>query len=98
MLPEGLDHLPDILSIGTQESYPERFQWEVSVQETLGPSHVLFHSAALGTLHLAIYMRRDLLWFCSGKHFVYVLYIVYNVIKIFCELRLKSLCTYMVYA
>ncbi|XP_075231116.1 inositol-3-phosphate synthase [Lycorma delicatula] len=65
VLPEGLDHLPDILAIGTQESYPERFQWEVSLQETLGPSHVLFHSAVLGTLHLAVYIRRDLLWFCS---------------------------------
>ncbi|XP_054282775.1 inositol polyphosphate 5-phosphatase E isoform X2 [Macrosteles quadrilineatus] len=65
VLPEGLDHLPDILAVGTQESYPERFQWEVGVQETLGPSHVLFHSANLGTLHLAVYLRRDLLWFCS---------------------------------
>ncbi|RZF48921.1 hypothetical protein LSTR_LSTR003301 [Laodelphax striatellus] len=65
VLPEGLDHLPDVLAVGTQESYPERFLWEVSLQETLGPSHVLFHSAVLGTLHLAVYIRRDLLWYCS---------------------------------
>jgi phosphatidylinositol-bisphosphatase len=25
----------------------------------------LFHSAVLGTLHLCIMMRRDLIWFCS---------------------------------
>ncbi|XP_022201559.2 inositol polyphosphate 5-phosphatase E [Nilaparvata lugens] len=65
VLPDGLDHLPDVLAVGTQESYPERFLWEVSLQETLGPSHVLFHSAVLGTLHLAVYIRRDLLWYCS---------------------------------
>nr|CAD7393359.1 unnamed protein product [Timema cristinae] len=65
MLPAGLEHVPDIIAVGTQESYSERFEWEVHIQETVGPSHLLFHSAALGTLHLAIYMRRDLLWFCS---------------------------------
>jgi len=59
--------LPDILAIGTQESYPDKFEWEVNIQETIGPSHILFHSASLGTLHLAIYIRRDLIWFCSGK-------------------------------
>ncbi|KAL1115935.1 hypothetical protein AAG570_005430 [Ranatra chinensis] len=65
LLPDGLEHVPDIVAIGTQESYPERFQWEVTMQETLGPSHVLFHSLAFGTLHLAVFLRRDLIWFCS---------------------------------
>lgn len=66
MLPDGLEHVPDIIAVGTQESSPERFDWEVKIQETIGPSHVLFHSAALGTIHLAIFLRRDLLWYCSG--------------------------------
>ncbi|KAK3928558.1 Inositol polyphosphate 5-phosphatase E [Frankliniella fusca] len=65
LLPEELEHVPDIMVFGTQESYPERFEWEVGIQETIGPSHVLLHSAALGTLHLALYVRRDLIWFCS---------------------------------
>lgn len=65
MLPATLEHVPDVVAIGTQESYSERFEWEVSLQETLGPSHLLLHSAALGTLHLAVFIRRDLLWFCS---------------------------------
>ncbi|KAJ9600816.1 hypothetical protein L9F63_001028 [Diploptera punctata] len=65
MLPEDLEHVPDLIAVGTQESYSERFEWEVSIQETVGPSHLLFHSATLGTLHLAIFMRRDLLWYCS---------------------------------
>lgn len=65
VLPVGLEHIPDILAFGTQESCSERFEWEVSLQETLGPSHVLFHSNSLGTLHLAIFLRRDLIWYCS---------------------------------
>jgi phosphatidylinositol-bisphosphatase len=45
-----------------------RKEWEIQIQATLGPSHVLFHSATHGALHLAIFIRRDLIWFCSGKH------------------------------
>lgn len=66
-LPDFITYLPDIVVVGTQESYPERFEWEVGVQETIGPSHVLLHSTALGTLHLAVYIRRELIWFVSGK-------------------------------
>ncbi|CAH0383897.1 unnamed protein product [Bemisia tabaci] len=64
-LPDFITYLPDIVVVGTQESYPERFEWEVGVQETIGPSHVLLHSTALGTLHLAVYIRRELIWFVS---------------------------------
>ncbi|XP_017844552.2 LOW QUALITY PROTEIN: inositol polyphosphate 5-phosphatase E [Drosophila busckii] len=66
VLPSNVEHVPDIVVVGTQESSPDRFEWEVTLQETLGPSHVLFHSTTLGTLHLAIYMRRDLIWYCSA--------------------------------
>ncbi len=65
LLPLHIEYVPDILVIATQESLPERTEWEVRLQETLGPSHVLFHSAALGTLHLSVFLRRDLIWFCS---------------------------------
>lgn len=67
MLPNGLEHIPDIIAVGTQESSPEKFEWEVKIQETVGPSHVLFHSVSLGTIHLAVFLRRDLLWYCSGN-------------------------------
>ena len=30
---------------------------QVRLQDTLGPSHVLFHSASLGTLHLTVFLR-----------------------------------------
>jgi len=65
VLPVNVEHVPDIVVMGTQESTPDRFEWEVTIQETLGPSHVLFHATTLGTLHLAVYMRRDLIWYCS---------------------------------
>uniref|UniRef100_A0A0A9YTE5 phosphoinositide 5-phosphatase n=2 Tax=Lygus hesperus TaxID=30085 RepID=A0A0A9YTE5_LYGHE len=65
LLPEGITHVPDIVVVGTQESYPEKGQWEITLQETLGPSHVLFQSSTFGTLHLVIFIRRDLIWFVS---------------------------------
>lgn len=65
LLPNSLEHLPDVCVIGTQEACPDKFEWEVLLQETLGPSHVLFHSTSLGTLHLAVFIRRDLIWYCS---------------------------------
>lgn len=65
MLPVDIETIPDVLVIGTQESCSERFEWEASLQETVGPSHVLLTSAALGTLHLALFLRRELIWCCS---------------------------------
>ncbi|XP_077263461.1 inositol-3-phosphate synthase isoform X1 [Temnothorax americanus] len=65
MLPCDIETVPDLLAIGTQESCSERNEWEAALQETLGPSHVLLTSSNLGTLHLALFIRRDLIWFCS---------------------------------
>ncbi|XP_061937614.1 inositol polyphosphate 5-phosphatase E isoform X1 [Apis cerana] len=65
MLPSDIETVPDLLAIGTQESCSERSEWEAALQETLGPSHVLLYSTSLGTLHLALFLRRDLIWFCS---------------------------------
>lgn len=65
LLPAAVEHVPDLVVIGTQESCSDKFEWEVTLQETLGPSHVLLHSASLGTLHLAVFIRRDLIWYCS---------------------------------
>ena len=65
LLPHNLKYVPDLLVIGTQETFPEKGEWEVRLQDTLGPSHVLFHSTSLGTLHLSVFLRRDLIWYCS---------------------------------
>ncbi|XP_013199750.2 inositol polyphosphate 5-phosphatase E [Amyelois transitella] len=65
IFPNQVKHVPDIFAIGTQESYSERTEWEITIQEVLGPSHILLHSHYLGTLHLTVFVRRDLIWYCS---------------------------------
>ncbi|XP_076339818.1 uncharacterized protein LOC143240743 isoform X2 [Tachypleus tridentatus] len=65
LLPLGVNHLSDIYAIGVQEGVQDRKEWEITLQTTLGPSHVLFHSVGLGVLYLSIFLRRDLIWFCS---------------------------------
>ena len=65
LLPAHLEYVPDLLVVGTQETFPEKGEWEIRLQDTLGPSHVLFHSFSLGTLHISIFLRRDLIWYCS---------------------------------
>ena len=52
--------------VGAQECGCDLHEWEVLLQQTLGPSHVLIHSRQLGALHMAAFIRRDLLWHCSG--------------------------------
>ncbi|XP_041481513.1 phosphatidylinositol polyphosphate 5-phosphatase type IV-like [Lytechinus variegatus] len=65
LLPEDIEYMQDVYVIGTQESSPDIAEWEIRLQETLGPSHVLLHSAAHGVLHCLVFIRRDLIWFCS---------------------------------
>ncbi|KAK7477877.1 hypothetical protein BaRGS_00030873, partial [Batillaria attramentaria] len=62
---KACEYVQDIYAVGTQENEMNKREWEIRIQETLGPSHVLFHSVSYGALHLAIYIRRDLIWFCS---------------------------------
>lgn len=66
ILPERCELVQDIYVIGTQENSMQKKEWEIILQENLGPSYVLFHSTSLGSLHLAVFMRRDLIWFCSN--------------------------------
>ena len=40
--------------------------WEILLQEVIGPTHVLFHALHFGTLSLCVFLRRDLIWFCTG--------------------------------
>lgn len=66
LLPECCQFMQDLYVIGTQESTPSRKEWEIKLQEALGPTHVLIYSCAFGVLHLAMYLRRELVWFCSA--------------------------------
>jgi inositol polyphosphate 5-phosphatase INPP5E len=51
--------------VGIQEGLPEFKSWEVDLQKTIGLSHVLLASEAVGTIHISIFLRRDLIWFCT---------------------------------
>lgn len=68
LLPDQLVNMPDIYAIGIQEAFNSQNymrEWEIEIQTTLGPNHVLLHSCSLGVLHLGLFVRRDLIWFCS---------------------------------
>lgn len=69
LFPESLTYVPDLYAIGVQESFSSQADylrdWEVQLQANLGSSHVMLHSASLGVLHLCLFIRRDLIWFCS---------------------------------
>lgn len=56
--------------------------WEIKLQETLGHNHVLIHSMSHGVLHIAIFIRRDLIWFCTGTN-TYNLYNLYIYIYVY---------------
>lgn len=65
LLPTSQETAADLYAIGTQESTPNRMDWELLIQQTLGPTHVMIHSVALGMLYLCVFLRRDLMWYCT---------------------------------
>ncbi|XP_067931097.1 phosphatidylinositol polyphosphate 5-phosphatase type IV-like [Watersipora subatra] len=65
LLPRSLEFVPDVLVISSQENSLDRKEWEILLQETIGPNHVIYHSAQHGTLHITVCMKRELIWFCS---------------------------------
>lgn len=56
----------DIHIIAIQESWPSPDESELLFQTSLGPGFVLFHSVTFGTLHLCIFLRRELVWYTCG--------------------------------
>ncbi|XP_053329080.1 phosphatidylinositol polyphosphate 5-phosphatase type IV [Spea bombifrons] len=72
LLPSEDDFAQDMYVIGVQEGSPDRREWEIRLQETLGPHYVLLHSSGHGVLYLSIFIRRDLIWFCSEVEFATV--------------------------
>eukprot|EP00048_Salpingoeca_helianthica_P015319 m.226130 g.226130 ORF g.226130 m.226130 type:complete len:600 (+) comp16882_c0_seq1:14035-15834(+) len=51
-----------IYAIATQEGTMARRDWELKIQETLGPTYVIVHSAFLMGIHLCLVVHRDLTW------------------------------------
>lgn len=65
LLPTDSEFAQDFYIIGVQEGCPDRREWEIRLQETLGPYYVMLYSASHGVLYLTVFVRRDLIWFCS---------------------------------
>ncbi|XP_054895949.1 phosphatidylinositol polyphosphate 5-phosphatase type IV isoform X1 [Poeciliopsis prolifica] len=65
LLPTDSDFAQDFYVIGVQEGCPDRREWETCLQETLGPHYVMLYTASHGVLYLTVFIRRDLMWFCS---------------------------------
>ncbi|NXL84042.1 INP5E phosphatase, partial [Alectura lathami] len=72
LLPTDLDYAQDMYVIGVQEGCPDRREWEIRLQETLGPHYVMLYSAAHGVLYMSVFIRRDLIWFCSEVEYATV--------------------------
>ena len=64
----------DIHVVSIQECWPDSEAWEMELQVCLGPSFALYHSLSFGTLHISVFLRRDLLWFTTGTYFLYIFY------------------------
>ncbi|KAG7221319.1 hypothetical protein INR49_017386 [Caranx melampygus] len=65
LLPTDSEFAQDFYVIGIQEGCPDRREWETRLQETLGPYYVMLYAASHGVLYLTVFVRRDLIWFCS---------------------------------
>uniref|UniRef100_A0A7N6BEA9 Phosphatidylinositol polyphosphate 5-phosphatase type IV n=1 Tax=Anabas testudineus TaxID=64144 RepID=A0A7N6BEA9_ANATE len=65
LLPTDSEFAQDFYVIGVQEGCPDRKEWEIRLQETLGPYYVMLYAASHGVLYLTVFARRDLIWFCS---------------------------------
>ncbi|XP_054853515.1 phosphatidylinositol polyphosphate 5-phosphatase type IV isoform X2 [Eublepharis macularius] len=72
LLPSDPDFAQDMYVIGIQEGCPDRREWEIRLQETLGPHYVMLYAAAHGVLYMSIFLRRDLIWFCSEVEYATV--------------------------
>ncbi|NXE46411.1 INP5E phosphatase, partial [Casuarius casuarius] len=72
LLPTDPDYAQDMYVIGVQEGCPDRREWEICLQETLGPHYVMLYSAAHGVLYMSVFIRRDLIWFCSEVEYATV--------------------------
>lgn len=64
-----------------------RREWEIRLQETLGPHYILLYGASHGVLYLTVFVRRDFIWFCSGQFqssVTVVFYHYYSAVLTFC--------------
>ncbi|XP_054164563.1 inositol polyphosphate 5-phosphatase E-like [Oppia nitens] len=66
VLPDTIEHVADIMVFGVQEAPGNALKdWEIDIQKSIGPSHVLLHSTTHGALHMVIFVKRFLIWYVS---------------------------------
>ncbi|CAF0870003.1 unnamed protein product [Brachionus calyciflorus] len=65
VLPDVIQNVPDILIFGVQEFALNQKVWEISLQEQIGPTHVKLSSYYHGSIGITIFVKRELIWFCS---------------------------------
>ncbi|KAF6727513.1 72 kDa inositol polyphosphate 5-phosphatase [Oryzias melastigma] len=66
LLPTDSEFAQDFYVVGVQEGCQDKREWEICIQETLGPHYVMLYAASHGVLYLNVFTRRDLIWFCSA--------------------------------
>jgi inositol polyphosphate 5-phosphatase INPP5E len=67
IIPEMIQTLPEIFVIGVQEFDLNRKDWEIKLQEQIGPSHVKLSSYYAGSIGINLFIKRELIWFTSGE-------------------------------
>ncbi|PAA64452.1 hypothetical protein BOX15_Mlig022913g1, partial [Macrostomum lignano] len=65
LFPPDQEHVPDVYALCFQEVTPDIKELLLRCQATIGPNHVLFEFCRNKALLLAIFLRRDLIWFVS---------------------------------
>ncbi|THD22119.1 Phosphatidylinositol-bisphosphatase [Fasciola hepatica] len=65
IFPSSMNNSPSIFAICLQEIPPEKQELLVRLQAAIGPQHVLFSHAFHGTLALAVFVSRELIWYTS---------------------------------
>ena len=78
LLPEMIQTMPDIYVIGVQEFELNQKEWEICLQEQIGPTHVKYTSYYHGSIGLCVFIKRELIWFCSGKLLLLLLLLKIN--------------------
>lgn len=82
-LPESVLYVSDLLVFGIQEAPQGNAvkEWEIDLQKTIGPTHVLLYSTTHGALHLCIFVKRFYFYYYLIKELIYLCQLHFNRIK-----------------
>ena len=72
VLPDTIQTMPDVYILGTQEFDLNPKEWEICLQEHIGPTHVKISSFYHGSIGIVVFVKRELIWFCSVVEFEHI--------------------------